>query len=384
LPGYLAVKSLWRAACTKDFLLANETDLFLMYLRSFIYDDWSFVAELLSPQSDEIRGAEAVVNHLNKRLRQWDNLSPENLREYDTSLAAGPSSAVPRDADILVESAAAELGRNRLDMLTKDLVAESTREKSASAIVGWWNAAVLGRRRFMNLLSVPAELREVSGALPEVYWQGISVLTPQAADFVAEQAHWCGNAELEVIFSLRGDLFERAAVTHRGNQVISCTSLGLEEDAAGTRQRVREVFLGRSKVTEAEKVVRLLVDRIVAQTWFKVAMDHCKAQVERIIDDFYKDISLRFARDYAAADQCATAMAQNGLLPILEMSATVKGLALLGLATSLNPAEDFVELVFQDNALSLSKTMQALEAAYRKYGYPPRVLRAENTLLTTV
>ena len=62
----------------------------------------------------------------------------------------------------------------------------------------------------------------------------------------------------------------------------------------------------------------------------------------------------------------------------------MKGLALLGLATSLNPEERFVEGVFERSGLSLSQTLDELEAAYGSHGYPPRVLRAQHTLFSTV
>jgi hypothetical protein len=78
LRGYLSVKSLWRqmaAAC--DAL--NDRDLFLSYLRSYIYDDPGMVLAILSPAYGEIRAAERITNHLISRAR--DLLSFSELSE---------------------------------------------------------------------------------------------------------------------------------------------------------------------------------------------------------------------------------------------------------------------------------------------------------------
>jgi hypothetical protein len=137
-------------------------------------------------------------------------------------------------------------------------------------------------------------------------------------------------------------------------------------------------------VIEAEEGMRATVDQIVKESWFRVAVDHCKSQLDGVIDDFCKDLSLRFARDYDAVDYCAASMSQRGLQPILKRGSLIKGLALLGLATSLNPGESFVNDVFERRALSLTQTLAELDDAYESYGYPPRVLATQNQLLTTV
>jgi hypothetical protein len=384
LPGYLAVKSLWRAATRKCPLLANETDLFLMYLRGYIYNDWAFVATLLSEETNEIRSAESIVNHLNDRIREWDNLSEQGLSEFENSIAAHRGPDPPLLRGLRVPDSAAASGRQRLNNLTNELSEDTRADESMTTAIAAWSTSVLHRRQFMNLASVPVELCKTVDGLPEVQWQRCSLLKPTRSDFTANPKNSLGKAQLEVVFELRQDRFERAVVVHRGNKVLVCIPLGLKDDANETRRSIRRAFLGRPLVIKAEETMRTMVDHVVRKSWFRVAIDHCSSQVDGIIDEFFKDLSLRFARDYDAIDNCASSMTQTGFRAILNSSALVKGLALLGLATSLNPAANFVKDIFEKHTLSLSRTLDELNAAYKVRGYPPRVLHLQNALFTTV
>ena len=385
LPGYLAVKSLWRAASRKRFLLANESDSFLMYLRSYIYDDWGLVATLLPSRSDEMPSAEKILNYLNGRINQWDELTEEDFSEYENSVAVDRGPNPPDLRGIRVEDSAAELGRRCLHDLASELVASSRVDESITRAVAAWNTSVLQRRQFMNLASVPVELCETADGLPDIQWKRGSIFKPKRSDFTSDPREIpIGNAHLDVIFSFRGDRFERAAVVHRANEVLICTPFGLGEPADDTRQNVLRAFLERSRVLEAEERLRATVDQIVSTSWFRVAIEHCKSQIDNVIDEFFRDVALRFARDYGAADHCAASMSQRGLQPILKRSFVIKGLALLGLATSVNPEKSFVNDVFERNGLSLTQTLTELNAAYESYGYPPRVLDTQDSLFTTV
>jgi hypothetical protein len=384
LPGYLAVKSLWRAACRKHFLLANETDLFLMYLRSYIYDDWGFVATLLSEELDEIRSAEAIVNHLNGRIRQWDELSDQDFSEYENSLAADSRSRPSPLPGLGVSDSAAGSGKQRLNNLTSELVEAAIANDSMTTGISAWSANILQRRQFMNLASVPVQVCTNSNGLPEVQWRRTSMFTPTRSDFVAEPKDSVGDAHLEIVFALIQDRFERAAVVHRDDKVLVCAPIGMKEHASDTRESVLRAFLRRPLVVEAEKAMRALVENVAGKSWFQIPMDHCKSQIDSIVDEFFKDLSLRFARDYDSIDNCAAKMSQKGLRPILNSSSLIKGLALLGLATSLNPQRIFIEEIFKKHGLSLSQTLDQLSNAYESWGYPPRIGYVENTLFTTV
>ncbi|MDF2188337.1 hypothetical protein [Paraflavitalea sp. CAU 1676] len=65
--GYLSIKSLWKqmAGAYNGFV---DRDLFLSYLRSYIYDDPGLVLALLKPAHSEVHAAENISNYLLNRV----------------------------------------------------------------------------------------------------------------------------------------------------------------------------------------------------------------------------------------------------------------------------------------------------------------------------
>src|SRR5581483_2256314 len=126
LPGYLLVRQLWLAAIRRDGRLANETDLFLMYLRSFLYDDMELVATLLDETLDEIRGPSAVANHIMRRLEQFTNLDSHHVTLFDEAVAEKKSPEL-RQNRVLTTLALDELGIQRGEARLREALAEYER-----------------------------------------------------------------------------------------------------------------------------------------------------------------------------------------------------------------------------------------------------------------
>jgi hypothetical protein len=379
LPGYLAVKSLWRAACRHHFLLASETDTFLMYLRSYLYDDWGLVDALLAPADDELSAAESVLNHLNGRIAEWDNIRSADFSAYEADVAANAR----RPGGLRIDAAVAQRGEQRLTNLQKELVAAAKGDEALASTIGQWNSSVLQRRQFMNVASAPVEVSFGANSVLEVRWQGRALLRPQAAD-VMPGRNLPGDAQMEIVFTLRGDRFERAAIVHRQGSLLICAPIGLDEHSDETRQVVGRTFMARPAIMASEAALRAIVEQVISSSGIADAVEHVRAQINTVIDDFFRDTCLRFARDYDAIDACAIAMQARGLKPILGTSALVRGLALLGLATSLNPQTPAVAKIFSAQGLSLDQTLLDLNAQYAMHGYPPQVLATDDSIFTTV
>lgn len=382
LPGYLAVKSLWRAACRRDFRLANETDLFLMYFRSFIYDDWGLVACLLRPSDNEIQSAEDIVNHINSRLQQWENLSSQEVIAYEDYLLG--DKRVREVPGIMLESGLVSEGRELLNALERGLTAKIEDAPVISAIAAW-HVSMLMRRHFMNLVSASVQVRVIQGGIVQIGWEGTPILELSQADLVQKAAPVPGDASLEVVFTFRQDRFDRAIVVHRNGEIMACKAIGLEQHAAETRDNVIATFRERPKLQAFEKHMHTIMEDIVRQSWFSIPVEHCRSQIAGLVDSFYRDTALRFARSYDAIDQCAEAMADRGFKTILGGSGKLtRGLALLGLVTSLNPASAFVEKQFQNAGLDLKATLKDLQSAYEEHGYPPKIFQDGESIFTTV
>jgi hypothetical protein len=88
LLGYLTVKSLWHAwiKATEGFA-AGESDLFLSFLRGYIFRDWGFVEVLLNEDYDGLDSIRAISSYLTERLHKLSQVAGadavEFLREWD-------------------------------------------------------------------------------------------------------------------------------------------------------------------------------------------------------------------------------------------------------------------------------------------------------------
>jgi len=265
-------------------------------------------------------------------------------------------------------------GRELAKALENKLSAK-VEDTPVTSSIAWWHLSMLMRRPFMNLVSASVQVRVMQTGIVQVVRDGNLILELSQADLVQAPLA-AGDASLEVVFTFRQDRFDRAIVVHKDGKIMACKPMGLKQHAAETRDIVIATFRERPKLQALEKQMRILMDDIVRQSWFAVPAEHCRSQIANLADSFFRDTALRFARGYDAIDQCAEVMANRGFKTILGRSGRlVRGLALLGLTTSMNPARAFVEHQFQNEGLDLSETLKDLQTAYEEHGYPLKYFR---------
>lgn len=130
LAGYLSVKNLWNFART-HVVAAADADLFACFLRSFIYDDYAFVAVVLDPSACEGDAVNIVANYFLSRVRTFLSMDLEAaFAEYEKSYLAGEveekrlGSLVGRHgklAGLGIDADQAQLGKERLLALVSEL-----------------------------------------------------------------------------------------------------------------------------------------------------------------------------------------------------------------------------------------------------------------------
>src|SRR5215472_4764944 len=163
LPGYLLVKSLWsraRAQCHERF---KVSDLFLAYLRSFIYDDYGFVAVLLDPFTQEYETANAITTYFSKRFQQFmkSNLEADVERFEKAVLEkekyrSGKSVGDVLDSGLLRLCTDAEADKSGRESLL-DMIDEMDRYYSdpSDNFLHAMNRAALFQRDIMRVGSLP-------------------------------------------------------------------------------------------------------------------------------------------------------------------------------------------------------------------------------------
>jgi hypothetical protein len=87
LPGYLSVKTLWHVLSLQVPRFRNETDLLLVFLRNFFFDDPGLVSVLLDPVVTEAgNAAEACLSRVFERVRQLDELTSDHVDALEDAI----------------------------------------------------------------------------------------------------------------------------------------------------------------------------------------------------------------------------------------------------------------------------------------------------------
>jgi hypothetical protein len=370
LVGYLTVKSLWRSVARNCFRIANETDLFLMYSIGFFYCDLEFVRVLLDRDSRGRKAASAIVNYIARRFDQLLQMTEADIDAYEqAALKEEPM------VGIGVSVADAAKGQSALDQLLKDLI--SSDDKSFPFYAG----KVVARRQFMNLGSLDGEVTVSGSGVVELRAGDVVLYAAQAQRQVAPGS---SPGTLELIFSMQGRSISRAIVVSRGDEMVSCDIIGPQSQADVTRRAVEITFNRREAALKLERMFTEALTSLMDGRWMAYDLQHIREQTVPMFDDLYKDIALRFARDYDAIDAVATLMRDGGMRPLLKTSDLVKGVAFLGMACSLNPNDKALAREFKTLGLSLGDTLNGLERAYHEYGFPPPLLVAGDTIFSTI
>jgi hypothetical protein len=211
LIGYLSVRSLWcqmAAVCTE----LNDRDLFLSYLRSYIYDDPGMVLCLLDSYPSELHAANGIVNHLLSRINDllsFDGLS-ERVELWIQSASKG---------HVNVESIGANVGDQlrSQEMLERALVAEADDDEGKTLAA--WMLMTLQERQICVIASIGInfESKPETGQL-DIIAQGISEpFFSIAADSIQDAK----EGELAVVASSDGHAMVVILRTDRDVKLLS-------------------------------------------------------------------------------------------------------------------------------------------------------------------
>jgi hypothetical protein len=382
LPGYLSVKSLWRTLGRQCHRVLSETDLFLMYLRSFIYDDLGFVATLLDPTTQERRTASPIVNHISRRLNQFSEMTESEVNAYEQSLIHN-FDIFKINAGIGVSESDAVQGRRLFDDILSELNEPKESAGSYEDTLRWYGFQMLSRRQFLNLGSLDVQVT-VTETGKVIAHDGSTTLHEGRVLDMSRTLARSSHGTLEVVFSMQRNSLCRAIVVTQEAKVVSCEVLGPNSQVLDTQNAIQHTFIRRRQILELDGVLSSATEEVISGRWIQYELDHIMAQVNALIDGFYQDIALRFARDYEAIDTCAALMRDRGLYPLLRTSRQIRGAALVGIACSLDPHLDAVTGCFSAAGLDLSETLTELQRSYNKHGFPPQILVAGGSVFSTI
>lgn len=382
LPGYLAVKNMWRHLYKRDVRLYGETDLVLAYLRSFFYEDPAIGLAILAPTGpDPVSGANAIISAFRSRVEAFEAASPEAVTAFEAHLASGPARITHRPGMLYSEAEGAQF-REKLDRAVKDClpsawgaeVFPAAVDTSTQELDEMWR-----QRHSLIACSVPVTISAATGHALDVHWTGNLALTVQEPDLLPPQDNdpsaVMGEGRLDVLLIGVGEYAgtARAAVVSREGRAVACTVWGLPEKLTEIRSHALDSFRTREERLSGAKGLGLVADWVVKSDFSATdARDQVREALPDIVDDTYRYTALWYSRNDAAADHCAALMRDRGMYALLGSVDMLRRTALLGLAASLNANRPFLDRVFRENAYDLADTIDRLDQCRETHGFPPR------------
>ena len=369
LPGYLAVKSMWRNLFRQESRLYGESDIVLTYVRNFFFEDLELAAELLAPPTDNcVVSTNRLLGRFSARMAEFFDATPADLTAFEDALdGAGPAESAGMLRTPGRHREARRLIQQRIDDFQSSPAARISDFALRHAVDSL--NSLMALRQFVTIMSADVEVDERG----TVTWQGHEVLTVDPDDLVHPGV---GAHTLDILLGMSGQqTLSRVAAISRGDELHSViVVLGPPEQKKALRDSLSASFAAREQRESMARNLRFTADAIVAEDrGLRVNRDQVRGHLRLVVDRLYQDIALRYSSGPDAMDRCGELMAADGLRPLLGSAETLRQAALLGLAASLNSYRDELENQFRRRGLDLPALLTTLNRRWEQHGFPPRV-----------
>ena len=334
LPGYLAVKQIWLMAVGSERRFWNR-DLFLMFLKSFIFADMKLAVLLLDPKPHE-DAALRVVQHIERRLASlWKLDLPSAVDEYLAALNRGGTRTQGPHLVIDASPAVTKQANQMLAMAMSETLAFPKGAHSEWETLCLRDGLTFARRDLMRLGSLDAIatthgekllLEEGGEKLMELERRpGVDFPEPTTVEVDVEAAPAFDNL---VIF-----------VWHHEKRVGQgfITVPGGEGDGGETRNNAQtELYVGsRRDQDEYYTKSRARLDTLVAPETRLRARSDTRAE----FNGFLSEVALGQTRIPLRA-QVWKSMASDGIAALVNDRAKLEQLSRIGLASSITPSRE--------------------------------------------
>jgi hypothetical protein len=263
LPGYLAVKSLWVSACKMRPSIAADSDMFLAYLRAYLYEDCVLARDLLDdgiPTSD-IPGS--VAERFDRRLSELPAVLAANAELFER-LSYGyklnsDDSRDPRSDEQIAIGLQVEESEGALRVL--DIAFKELEEVPDDLMPGPSAGRTLYGRSLFRLIGGPAFVGISSRGEVQVWSKPSRVLLLQSRPDPARKEAEIASGSVEVCFDTVTSGRERALIVEREGAVVLVVTSAADE-SSGLRRRVERWNLSRQAGANAKEVMRMTTPRL--------------------------------------------------------------------------------------------------------------------------
>jgi hypothetical protein len=329
LPGYLAVKQMWLMAVNSDRRFWNR-DLFLMFLKSFLFADMELTTILLDPDRPG-NSAERIVNHMESRLASlWKLDLTTALDDFIAALRLGGARTQGPHLLVAVDPSVAAKANQLLEAIIRETREFPSRPPSKWEALCMRDGLTFARRDLMRLGSLDAIATVRDGELfLEEGGEPLLTLDLRPGAAFPEPT----NVEVDVEASPAFDnviVFVWHDEKMVGQGFIRVP--GGEGDAGETRNNTQaDLYVGSRRDQDAYySESRKRLDRLVPAE----ARQQARASVRAEFIDFLSELALGQTPIPLRAQVWKT-MASDGIAALVNDTTRIQQLSRIGLASSI-------------------------------------------------
>lgn len=319
LSGYLSVKALWAALATRVSAF-NDRDLFLSFMRSYIYGDPNLVLVMLSEEADDGRPCEAIANYILQRfasLVERDDLA-EKVAEWEEACA--------QERSVWNALGASEEQGLKAEEQLLSLVSD-VHDKEPASRFATHAFATLQERQYLTLGSLKATATAKRQKTQIVCVDDPDVRYEQDMDLAD------GTHEGNLIVVLPSSARYLLVLLVSGKRCHVVRSFGDVEQA--NMERVSRYAINQALSTSVHENLEQALERALAHPMLRTAFDHNKSNCLRSADLVYGILATLHAKE-DAVDDVLDLLRAGGLLALLDNDVgLVRGIAAIGLANTV-------------------------------------------------
>ena len=363
LPGYLAVRQLWLQMSSADHRLLNESDLFLMALRSFFYDDYELIGLLLDNSPVERATSEAILVHIATRLDAVARISASDVAEYERAVAANEA-ITPLSECIVFDEVRRRRGHQRAEAMLTELQEQDT--ESVDGLLRLLDAEILQRRDIINFGSLDIDVEIDHAGMCRVTKGDIVVHAGAALERAAAGA---GPGSLHVMCSAMPGIKSRVVIVYRGDEQVAMF-FGGPPDRNTALQRQFLQMKNPLTLQRATDEMQETLDSVLGWDGIADLVAEMRELVTSVTDVVFGAKALPGVSESKRAHAVA-AMREDGLLPLLDWDRKlINGVATLSVGWSLRLRREQLAQRMRDQDTSLDDVLQSIARCHDQFGIP--------------
>jgi hypothetical protein len=365
LAGYLTVKHLLFGTADRSnagFLL-EDSDLFVCFLRAWIYRDFQLVHHLLTEDRLDVEVVEPLASHIAARLRSFasDADMQRDLAHFEVASELKVYETTTLGREAAPEWLHADNDTYMAGVAAVQHVEDYARGEAGNELDRIYRLVVstlMETRHYVDLGAVDCHLEVDATGRARVLIADRVVWEPEV------DPSWAGEGpgRLEVMYSTLAS-HARQVVLTREDELLAGGVFALGNDDADQRAgHIRRLMREFSRVLEVRRFLQEaepLLDEFLERPHLREAMADVRARLPRIADAIYGPFAVAGS---AAAETCELGELGMAGLPGAGRE-VLEGAALLGLANAAAVDVDDLAEVFQERGLSWEGTLRWLETA---------------------